>query len=159
MKKLVLLITTLAAGAILLTGCAGVSTHRAEKGAPIRGIRVYLPKVYIVVFEPGANGQGSSMLITVPDAENAYDVKPWAFLAKNDFSLKLGEGAISDVSANLDSTAALSLIQKAAELAAAAAEKTLGKGVSQTLMPGAFGLKAGIYTFDAAGNLKVVSVN
>src|SRR6185369_562209 len=105
--------TLLSVSLVCLTGCSGISTHRATSDAT-RGIRVYQPKVYLFV------GKQASKLVVLPDPDNAYDVKPWAFLAKTDFDIKTTDGFVTETDVKLDSTAALALIQKAAELAAEA---------------------------------------
>jgi hypothetical protein len=137
--------------AIALTGCSGISTHQASKDC-VRGIRVYQPKVYLFV------GTQASKLVVLPDPEHAYDVKPWAFLAKTDFNIKVADGLPTEADVKLDSTAALALLQKAAELAADAA-KGAAKAVADQELPGTFGLNPGVYTLSPSGGFQLVHVD
>jgi hypothetical protein len=150
MKPIVRFAILLTAATTLLAGCSGISTYRAEKGGAVRGVRVYPAKVYLFV------GDKTSKLVSLPDYENAYDVKPWAFLAKHDFNIKMADGLVTEMDVKLDSTASLALIQKAADLAAAAA-RGIATAVSEEDLAGTFGLAPGVYTFDSSGSLKLVS--
>jgi hypothetical protein len=141
---------SLTALCLIGSGCSGICTYRATKDGPVRGLRVYQPKVYLFV------DVKASKLVVLPDPDNAYDVKPWSVLAKTDLTLKTTDGLANEAAVNLDSTAGLALIQKVAELAAGAA-KDAAKAVSEQELPGNFGLDPGIYTFTADGKLARVS--
>ena len=152
MKANVPLAATLTITALCLfgSGCSGISTHRAAKDGPVHGIRVCMPKAYLFV------GAQASKLVVLPDLGNAYDVKPWAFLAKTDLNLKMTDGVPTESGVNLDSTASLALIQKLAELAAAGAGQAV-RAVSEQELPGTFGMTPGIYTISDQGMWTKVS--
>jgi hypothetical protein len=144
-KTAALLTALVAAG-----GCTGISTRMVKTNDPEpHGIRVYPPCVYLFV------STNESRLVTLPDMGRAYDVKPWAILAKHDFSLELSEGMITKLAADQDSTASLALLQKMAELGAAAAAGA--KGVEGTAFATDFGLTTGIYRIDDKGVFQLVN--
>jgi hypothetical protein len=151
MKAKTPIATTLSLTALCLigSGCSGICTYRATKDGPVRGLRVYQPKVYLFV------DVKASKLVVLPDPDNAYDVKPWSIFAKTDITLKTTDGLPTEAGGNLDSTAGLALVQKVAELAAGAAKEG-AKAVSEQELPGNFGLAPGIYTFTPDGRLAQV---
>src|SRR4030042_5655511 len=108
---------------LVVIGCAGVSTHPARPNEP-HAIRVYPQKIYLLVDRE----RNSSQLVSLPDVKNAYDIKPWSFLSKHDFTIKIEEAQVKDLTSNQDSSAALSLLQKIVDLAAKAAEKAMEQG-------------------------------
>ncbi len=131
-------------------GCTGISTRMVRANDPEpHGIRVYPPRVYLFV------STNESRLVTLPDMDRAYDVKPWAVLAKHDFNLELSDGIITKLGADQDSTAGFALLQKLAELGAAAA--TGAKGVEGTAFATDFGLASGIYRIDDKGVFQLVN--
>ena len=137
--------------ALLATaGCTGISTQMVKASDPdYHGIRLYQPRVYLFVSEK------ESELHTLPDLERAYDVKPWAFMAKHDFKLQLTDGVVTSLEADQDSTAGLALIQKLAELGAAAA--TGAKATEAVAFNTNFGLPPGIYRIDDHGVFQLVN--
>lgn len=141
---------TVTALCLLVSGCSGISTHRATNDGPVRGIRVCQPKTFLFV------DTQASRLVVLPDPNNAYDVKPWAFLAKTELNLKTPEGLLTESDVKLDSTASLALLQKVAELAAAAA-KEVPRVISEKELPGTFGMAPGIYTISDQGRWVKVS--
>ena len=114
MKKLILCCALIIA-LIVVSGCAGISTYPARSNEP-RGIRVYPQKIYLLV------GDNKSKFVSLPDVKNGYDIKPWSFLSKHEFNIKIEEAQLKELTSNQDSSAALSLVQKIVELAAKAAE-------------------------------------
>jgi hypothetical protein len=127
------------------TGCATITTHAPEAGKPPNGVRVYPPKLYLLV----DTCEKETRLVYAPDFANAYDVKPLTILSKQDFGIELSEGQLSKLTANQDTTAFLTFIQGAAEMAAKAA----GVGVSSAAVKGSFGLDDGVWTLDSLGSL------
>jgi len=99
-------------GSMALAGCAGLSN----------GIRVYPQKVYLFVDKT----KNVSKILTLPDLKNSYQVQPWSFLSKHNFTIKIQEGQVTELGSDQDSSAALALLQKivevGAELAKASAE-------------------------------------
>lgn len=128
---------------VLLVGCATIVTEKADLTKQPDGIRVYPPKVYLLVDTKAEK----TTLVYVPDYSRAYDVKPLTILAKHDFKIEVEEGQVKTLTSNQDTTAFLSLIKEGATLAA----KGAGVGVSSSVINGTFGLETGIYRLDDDG--------
>jgi hypothetical protein len=128
---------------VLLVGCATIITEKADLTKHPDGIRVYPPKVYLLV----DTGERRTTLAYIPDYSRAYDVKPLTILAKHDFKIEVEEGQVKTLTSNQDTTAFLSFIKEGATLAAKAA----GVGVSSSVITGTFGLETGIYRLDDDG--------
>jgi hypothetical protein len=126
------------------TGCATITTHAPQAGKPPDGVRVYPPKLYLLVDTCAKQ----TRILSAPDFANAYDVKPLTLLSRQDFSVELEEGQLTKLVANQDTTALLTFVQGAAETAARAA----GVGVSSQAVEGTFGLDDGVWTLDALGS-------
>jgi hypothetical protein len=142
---------------LVVSGCAGISTYPARPNEA-HGIRIYPQKIYLLVDRE----KNSSQLISLPDVKNAYDIKPWSFLSKHDFTIKIEEAQLKDLTSKQDSSAALSLLQKIVDLAGKAAEKAAeelvgGKAVADIKFASAFGFDTGIYELSEAGIFKRVS--
>ena len=129
-----------------LVGCATIRVNEAVAGKPPDGIRIYPPKVYLLVDTCAKK----SRLMYAPDFANAYDVKPLTIFAKQDFTVELDEGQLKKLVSSQDTTAFLTFLQGAAEIAA----KAFGTGVSSTSIDGTFGLADGIWMMDATGHLQ-----
>ena len=152
---------TLSCGLILsllvVSGCAGISTYPARPNEP-HGIRVYPQKIYLLVDKDSK----SSKLVSLPDIKNGYDVKPWSFLSKHDFTIKIDEAQIKELISNQDSSAALSLLQKIVELAGEAAKEAVkagaaaGKAAADIDIKSSFGFDTGIYEMSETGMFKRV---
>ena len=142
---------------LLVSGCAGISTHPAGPNRA-NGIRVFPQKIYLLVDKDAK----SSRLISLPDLKNAYDVKPWSFLSKHHFTIKIEEAQVKEFSSEQDSTAALALLQKIVELAGEAAKEAAkaaaaGKAVAEIDIKSSLGFDTGIYELSEAGVFKKVS--
>jgi hypothetical protein len=127
----------------LLTGCTTLVTHRAKLDERPDGIRVYPPKIYLMV----DTAERKSTLSYLPDYSRAYDVKPRTFLAQQDFKIELDEGQLKALTANQDTTALMGIIKDSAAQAAKAA----ATGVSSSVINGTFGLVSGIYRLEDDG--------
>lgn len=147
MKKLILCCALIIA-LIVVSGCAGISTYPARSNEP-RGIRVYPQKIYLLV------GDNKSKFVSLPDVKNGYDIKPWSFLSKHDFNIKIEEAQLKELTSNQDTTAALSLVQKIVELAAKAAEPGI-KALPVGELESSFGFHPGIYELSETGLFKKV---
>jgi hypothetical protein len=106
--------------------------------------------------------KNSSQLVSLPDVKNAYDIKPWSFLSKHDFTIKIEEAQVKELSSNQDSSAALSLLQKIVEVAGKVAEKAAegqagGKAVADVKFGSSLGFNTGIYELTETGMFKKVS--
>ena len=142
---------------LLVSGCAGISTHPAGPHQA-NGIRVFPQKIYLLVDKDAK----SSRLISLPDLKNAYDVKPWSFLSKHHFTIKIEEAQVKEFSSEQDSTAALALLQKIVELAGEAAKEAAkgaagGKAVADIDIKSSLGFDTGIYELSEDGLFKKVS--
>jgi hypothetical protein len=139
-------ISILAAMLSALTGCATFLTRDvADLGTPPKGVRIYPPRVCLLV------GKSSAKLVSLPDFRRAYDVRPLTILAKQDFKVELSDGQLTALTSNQDTTAFLSFLGQAAKTAAEAAG-----GVSSSEIPGDIGIERGIYCFGDAGTLEPV---
>ena len=127
----------------LACGCATILTEKADLTQTPAGIRVYPPKVYLLV----DTEERRTTLAYLPDYTRAYDVKPLTFLAQQDFKIEVDEGQIKALTSNQDTTAFLTFLKEGATLAAKAA----GVAVSSTVINGTFGLPSGIYRLDDDG--------
>lgn len=142
---------------LVVSGCAGISTHPSRPNQA-NGIRVYPQKIYLLVDKESK----SSKLVSLPDVKNAYDVKPWSFLSKHDFTVKIEEAQVKELSSDQDSSAALSLLQKIVELAGEAAKEAAkaaagGKAVADIDIKSSLGFDTGIYELSETGVFKKVS--
>ncbi|WP_161493784.1 hypothetical protein [Nitrosospira lacus] len=147
-KPLSIMVTTMLA--CLTLGCATIVTEKAELGSKPSGVRIYPPKVYLLV-DTTAN---ASTLVYAPDYQRAYDVKPLTILAKQDFKIETDEGQLKSLVSNQDTTAILTFFQSAGDLAAKAA----GVAVSASTINGTFGLESGIYLLGDDGIFQKVAV-
>lgn len=125
------------------TGCATVITHKADLAQKPQGVRIYPPRVYLLV----DTTERKSTLAYLPDFERAYDVKPLTILAQQDFKVELDEGQLKSLTDNQDTAGIISLIKEGASTAAKAA----GVAVSSTVISGTFNLPTGIYRLDDHG--------
>ena len=159
MKK-VMVSCTLISFLLIVNGCAWISTYPARPHNP-RGIRVIPQKIYL--FIDGKNNK----LVSLPDLKNAYDVKPRSFLAKHDFTITIEAAQTKQLISNQDSTAALALLQKIVELAAAAANPLPGgrengsasAKIDIDLQESSFGFATGIYELSETGLFKKVALS
>lgn len=139
-----------------VSGCAGISTNAARPNE-VHGIRVYPQKIYLLVDED----KNTSQLVSLPDVKNAYEIKPWSFLSKHDFTIKIEEAQVKELSSDQDSSAALSLLQKVVDLASKAAEKAAegmaeGRAVADVKFASSLGFATGIYELSETGVFKKV---
>ena len=140
---------------IIIFGATACSTIRTtavtDLNSTPNGIRVYPPRVLLMVHTTAKK----SRLVYAPDLSRAYDIKPLTVLAKQDFKIELDEGQVKTLTANQDTTAFLTFLQGAAELASKAA----GVAVSSTSIEGTFGLKDGIYVMKNDGSFERVQTD
>jgi hypothetical protein len=142
---------------MVIGGCAGMSTYPAHPNEA-NGIRVYPQKIYLLVDKESK----SSKLISLPDVKNAYDVKPWSFLSKHDFTIKIEDAQIKELTSDQDSSAALSLLQKIVELAGEVAKEAAkggsgGKAVADIDFKSSLGFDTGVYELTEKGMFVKVS--
>jgi hypothetical protein len=136
--------------AALLCGCATVVTHKADLAKAPKGVRVYPPQVCLLVDAKANQGEGSTVIVYLPDFDRAYDVKPLTLFAKQDFKVELDEGQLKTLTADQDTTAFLSFLKEAGQLAARAA----GVGVSASApLRGTFGFPSGLHCLRDDGTI------
>lgn len=135
----------------LSAGCATIVTEKANLDAKPNGIRVYPPKVCLMV----DHEQKKSTLAYLPDYNRAYDVKPLTIFAKQEFRIEIEEGQAKALTANQETTAFLSFFKEAATLAAKAA----GVAVSASTIDGSFGLGSGIYCLGDDGMFRRMRID
>jgi len=128
----------MALAAVGVAGCATIVTREADLARAPEGIRVYPPKVCLLV-DTGAN---ATVIATFPDLARAYDVKPLTILARQDWKLELEGGQLTALAANQDTSAFPRFLTEAAQVAAGAA----GAGVSASgALEGTFGFDDGVH--------------
>ena len=128
----------MALAALGAAGCATIVTREADLARAPEGIRVYPPKVCLLV-DTGAN---ATVIATFPDLARAYDVKPLTILARQDWKLELEGGQLTALAANQDTSAFPRFVTEAAQVAAGAA----GAGVSASgALEGTFGFDDGVH--------------
>jgi hypothetical protein len=136
-----------------LGGCAGIS----------HGIKVYPQKIYLFVNRDTQNPEkDTSRIVSLPDLKNGYEVKPWSFMSKHNFTVKIAEAQVTEVTSDQDSTAALALLQKIVEVGGqlgleALKQGAAAKAVADIDMGSSLGLPSGIYEFDEKGMFRKVS--
>ncbi len=146
MTKVILWLTA-ASFLFVVSACATIQTENADLNNKPDGVRVYPPKIYLFV------GERSSWLVSAPDFEKAYDIKPLTILAKHDFKVEMEEGMLTGITSNQDTTSFLTFVKGVGELGA----KAGGVGVSQQVFSNeTFGLKPGIYTMKRDGTFTKV---
>jgi hypothetical protein len=145
----------LAGTALLLLSCVAVScatlrTYPADLSAKPKGVRIYPPKVYLLVDAE----KGRSHLIYLPDFERAYDVAPLAVLAEHQFAVEVDGGLLRSLTSKQDPTAFLTFVKEAGTVGAEAA----GVPVTKETFEGTFGLPTGIYLLNDHGKFEPLQV-
>jgi hypothetical protein len=133
---------------LLCSGCAGTtSTPVAYGDRKTEGFRIYDPKPLLVVTNKTAQ------VVFVPNFNRGYAVRFYAYLSKNDVTLKTADGAMTELGSHLDTTAALTLFQTLAQEALKQVDKlkALGSAVDGTITG-----KEGLYEFEFDDNGRFV---
>jgi hypothetical protein len=133
-------------------GCARIET-RAARGKVPDGVRVYPPRVLLLVDAAAGSGKGRSSLVVVPDLGAGYDIRPVTFLARNDLRVDVEDGMLKSLSSGIDTTPALTFFKGAGE---AGAKMAAALGVSAREIDGSFGLPTGIYALRPDGTFTPV---
>ena len=136
---------------LVVTGCSTIVTHRADLNSAPKGVRVYPPKVYLLVDAK----ENETTLAYLPDYSQAYDIKPVTVLAKQDFKIELDDGQVKSFAANQDTVAILTFVKDSAALAVKAA----GVAAAAPVIKGTFGLESGIYRLDNDGVFRKMTEN
>lgn len=134
----------------MLASCATIITEKANLAKEPKGVRIYPQIVYLAV----DTQEKKSTLMYLPDSSRAYDIKPLTIFAKQDFKIEVEEGQLKSLTSNQDTTAFLSFLKEAAQMAAKAA----GAPVSATVINGTFGLASGLYKLGDDGLFSQVTV-
>ena len=124
----------------LCSACASTTATPVSYGdRTTKGFRIYDPKPLLVVTNKTAQ------VVFVPNFDRGYAVRFYAFLSKNDLTLKTADGAMTELGSHIDTTAALTLFQTLAQEALKQVDKlkALGSAVDGTITG-----KEGIYEFE-----------
>lgn len=149
MKKIFLAAILVLTALFIATGCSKLVVTQVgpDLDKEPNGIRVYPPRVLLFV------GEKYSMIHYVPDYKRAYDVKPFTFLANQDFNLDVVNGRVQSLSSNQDSLFTYSILSQF--------KKQVGKAPitqAETIqIEGTFGLAPGIYEMQASGEFKKIN--
>jgi hypothetical protein len=136
--------------AVSVSGCATISTEKANLDEAPNGVRIYQPKVMLLV----DTEEKRTTILFAPDYKRAYDIKPITVFAKQEFKTELEDGQLKTLSANQDTTAFLTFLTEAAELGTKAA----GLPRSGSIINGTFGLPSGIYELTDDGSIRRVAL-
>ena len=149
MKKIFLAAILILTVLFIASGCSKLVITQVgpDLDKEPNGIRVYPPRVLLFV------GEKFSMIHYVPDYKHAYDVKPFTFLANQDFNLDVVNGRVQSLSSNQDSLFTYSILSQQ--------KKEIGKAPithgENILIEGTFGLAPGIYELQASGEFKKIN--
>jgi hypothetical protein len=124
---------------VFTTSCAYTSAKKIGYESEADGIRVYDPQTLLIVT------CNNAQLVSVPDFTRGYAIKMGAVLAKNNTTVKVTEGLLTEVSANLDDSALLSLLQSWGEKALGAAKDLAALGAQ---VPGTIPGMEGVWVLD-----------
>lgn len=146
MRRAAVLAMLICAGAAMsaISGCAYVTAQPVKPGDKVNGIRYYDVKPLLVV-----SGQNVTVQY-VPNYSRGYALRFGAFLAKNDFEANVGNGVLTSVKANMDTTALVDLLKTVAD------KIPVGfSGPPAPATPGGVVNRFQVYdlVFDDAGNL------
>ena len=140
--------------AALLNGCAYTTAKRVTRANEnsLGGIPIFAPKTFLIV-----NGQQTTK-VTMPDCSQEYRVQFGTAFAKNDVTMKIADGMLSELVSNQDSTALpLEIIKFLSHVAGA------GKGVGSAFSEKAEGSiqnRFGIFDIDCeTGQVRTVNPN
>lgn len=118
LMRAAIVIALAAAGA--LAGCAGLKMENAPAGysdTSAEGFRYYDTSPFFLVYTDGKGGIKSQVLY-LPDKQKKRSIKPYAYGAKNDTTLKFENGMLKEAKAVVDETvipvAAISTLEKIA---------------------------------------------
>jgi hypothetical protein len=132
----------------LLAGCTTVRTRRADPDQPPAGVRLYPPRVYLLVDEKKPD---ATAIFFLPDYSRAYDVRPVTFLARQDFRVELQDGQLKSLTADQDTAPLLDLLGKAASSPLLRGPSMPAPGLGAT-----DGFKTGVYRLDDDGVFRPV---
>lgn len=135
-------------GALLLclSACAHTTARRVAYDEAAEGFRVYDPLPILVVTCQHVQ------VVSVPDLSRGYAVTFDAVLAKNDSSIRVSEGLLTEAAANIDDSAFLPLLQAWGEKALGGAKELAALGAQ---VPGTIPGMEGVWLLehDAAGRI------
>jgi len=143
-----------------VAGCATIKTYSATD-KPQDGICVFPTKIYLLV------DSAKTYVISLPDYERVYYIKPRSILSKHKFSIEIKEGQAKTVNSNEDTTAVTELMIEALKVVGATSGEL--KGEMDTKEPvagdggdfqieGTFGLNPGLYQLNDKGSITPVVV-
>lgn len=92
--------------ATLLSGCAGMTSTSltATENKTDTGIRYFDTSPFLLMYADGKGGLESKVLY-LPDSTKLRSIKPYAYAAKNDSTLKFDNGRLASAKSTVDETA------------------------------------------------------
>lgn len=122
--------------ATTLTACAGLDARTAAADeASESGIRYYDSSPFLLIYTDGKGGLKSDVLY-LPDTTKLRVIKPYAYLAKNDTTLKFEKGRLTQAKSVVDETAVPTEVLKGFEKVALASIKAANAGMTE--IPGPY---------------------
>lgn len=108
MKRVAFAAAAIAVGASLgLSGCAGLSVKtidgKSNTETSVHGFRYYQPAPYLMVFTDNDGGL-TSQIVYLTDRTKKMSVRPYAYLASNEVTLKFQDGMLTNASTTVDET-------------------------------------------------------
>lgn len=145
MRAIQVMVMALTAGSMCSACASTIAAPVSFADRETKGFRVYDPKPMLLVTNKNAQ------VFFVPNYSRGYSVRFWAFMSKNDLTLKTADGAMTELGSHIDTTATLTLFQTLAQEALKQVDKlkALGSNVEGTIT-GEEGLYE--FLFDANGN-------
>ncbi|MBU4234037.1 MAG: hypothetical protein L6277_02050 [Desulfobacterales bacterium] len=159
MKNYITLISVVLTCCLINISCSTLVISKAVADKEPNGIRVYPPKIYLIIYEKQELLKTSTdkivtqkfiKIMTLPDMTKGYDIKPVSFLARNNFEISLSDGQLTNLKADLDTTAIINLLKSMVEKGAEVAKTSL---VSEIEIEGSIKWESGMYEFDTKNGL------
>ncbi len=132
-------IVAIAALLALSLGCVGTRVRPVDPDdREQHGVRYYDPQPLLVVTCE------TTQIVYIPNLGRGYTVRPRALFAKNDFSIEVSGGMLSELHADMDSTSLLTFLQSVGSEAIGAAAGAAAAESALAPIPG----MVGIWRFD-----------
>ncbi|MGF6127846.1 hypothetical protein QF019_003057 [Pseudomonas frederiksbergensis] len=162
LKKVTRLTVWLICMAFGLSGCAGTTSNSLTEteNQTDTGIRYFDTSPFLLIYADGKGGLESKVLY-LPDSTKLRSIKPYAYGAKNDSTLKFDNGRLTSAKSTVDETAIPSAVISGLEKVATALIKAGNGGVDGIPAPYLFRILgdangnwtlAGGQAMDASGN-------
>lgn len=137
------------AALLCLSACAQTTAKRVAYDDAAEGFRVYDPLPILVVTCQHVQ------VVSIPDLSRGYAVTFDAVLAKNDSSIKVTDGMLTEAAVNIDDSTPLSLLQGWGEKALGGAKDLAALGAQ---VPGTIPGMEGVWLLDVDASGKVTGL-